>query len=439
MTNVSKFCWTVLLLSFVMNGAQSSAQSNPSSSSRRTLDRVRALPPVVKDLNLNTVQPCRIDAYEQTPLFSKATGYVQEVLVDLGDVVKKDQLLVKLFIPEMDDELTQKQAMLEQASAEVKQSEASLQGAKALVETARAKVAQAEAGVGRAQGELARWQAELQRYEQLAASGAVNQKLVEETRNQFQAAQASRLEADANILSAHATTNEAQANLSRFEADIVAAQARLKVAQSNLSKAQTMMNYREIRAPYDAVLTSRHIDTGHFVQPASGVSAQPLLEVMSTSRVRARVSIPEVEAPLVDAGERGDAATISVQALAPRTFEGKVTRTSWSLDPANRSLTIEIDLPNSEGILRPGMYATATVRLDQRQGVLTVPATAIVREAARTLVRVVVSGQVQDRDITLGLRSGPDIEVTSGLSASDLVIQTQPGQYQPGQAVEVIP
>ncbi|MGD9856242.1 MAG: efflux RND transporter periplasmic adaptor subunit [Planctomycetaceae bacterium] len=403
-----------------------------------SVDRVTAGPPVRKTLSLYTSQPGRIEAFEETPLFPKVSGYVESVLVDIGDAVRKDQVVIKLWVPEMQDERRQKEALVAQAEAEVKQAESSVQAAEAAAGTAQARVGQAEAGIGRAEGEYQRWKSEHERIKQLAAGGSVTNKLADETLNQFRAADAARAEAAAGVESAKAGHTEAAAHVARAQADLVAAQARKHVAQTNLSQTQTMLGYAEIKAPFDGVVTQRGVDTKHYVQSASGPTSKPLLTVARTDQVRVFVDIPEMEAPLVDGGKTGDAAVVRVQSLRDREFERKVTRTSWSLDASNRSLRTEIDIPNEEGLLRPGMFATVTILLEQREGVLALPITAIVREGREAFCYCAQSGKIERKPVTLGLRSGDEVEIISGVGDGDTVVLARVDALQPGQAVEVI-
>ena len=162
----------------------------------------------------------------------------------------------------------------------------------------------------------------------------------------------------ANIDSAKAKLREAEANINKAKADMVAAAARVRVAESNVSQAETMLLYTEIQAPFDGIVTHRSVDTGHYVQPANDTNSKPLLVVASTEKVRVFVDIPEMEAPLINAGfdddQVGDMAIIRAQSLQDQTFEARITRSSWSLDAMNRSLTAEIDLPNAKNELLPG-------------------------------------------------------------------------------------
>lgn len=394
--------------------------------------QVIAAHPQRKALTLSTTQPGKIEAFEQTPLFAKVAGYVGEVLVDIGDTVARGQLLIRLSVPELIDDVKQRKALVAQAAAEVKQAESNVLAAEAAAETAHAKIAEAEAGISRADAEQARWQSEYERIKELAAGGSVTKKLEEETLSQLKSAEASIQEVTAKLLSARAAHYESRANVDRSKADFVAAQARLQVAQTELARAETMLGYTEITAPYDATVTRRLVDTGHFVNP--GDQSKPLFVVARTDIVRVFFDVPELEAPLVDPG---DPATVRVQATVTKEFSAEVTRTSWTLQDANRSLRAEVDLANPEGILRPGMYATVTIRLDERNEVLTLPIAAIMRDGDAAFCWLVESGTIVRRPLQLGIRSGGEVEVVSGVSADDLVIVKQPDRLNLGQRVSI--
>jgi RND family efflux transporter MFP subunit len=360
------------------------------------------------------------------------------VLVDIGDPVKKDQVLIKLWIPEMHDEVEQKEALVAQAEAETKQAEAAVQAAEAAVRSAQAGVSQAEAGIGRTDGDYDRWKSEHDRIKGLAERGSVTLKLVDETLNQFRAAEAAQHETAANVQFAKASLSESEANVSKARADLLAARARHRVTQANLKHTTTLLGYGEIKAPFDGVITQRGVDTGHYVHPASGGTTKPLLVVARTGKVRIFFDIPEMEAALVDGGENADTAIVRVQSMNNREFEAKVTRTSWSLDASNRSLRTEIDIPNEDGLLRPGMYATATILLEQRNDVLALPITAIIREGQQAYCCCIESGKIERTAIELGLRSGDEVEVVSGLNDSHTVVLARAESLQQGQQVEVI-
>jgi RND family efflux transporter MFP subunit len=412
-----------------------SASGASAATTSETVERVTVGKPERKSIARSTTQPGRIEAFEETPLHAKLEGYVDTVLVDIGDRVEKGQVLVRLSVPEMKDELAQKEALVAQAQAEIVQAQAAIRASEAAAETAQARVREAQAGIARAEADYKRWESENARVRDLVSGGTVTRKLADETLNQFRAADASRHEAQARVDSAEAAANQSRSNIESAKADLAAARARMRVAEANLKKAQTLLDYSEIRAPYSGIITRRFVDTGHYVQPAAAGS-QPLMVVCHADVVRVFVDVPEMETPLVNTG---DAATIQLQSLGAFEVRGEVTRTSWDLDPANRSLRVEIDVPNEQGRLRPGMYATASVLLEERDDVLVLPVAAIVRQGGEAHCCQVINNRIQHTPVKLGLRSGNEIEIVSGLKGTEVVVMLRADTLKAGQPVEILP
>lgn len=430
------------LISIGCQSPQGDVSDSDNRNSVSAVDRVPVGTPLRKTLQLYTEQPGRVAAFEQTPMFSKLAGYVEKVHVDIGDRVKTGQVLLSLSVPEYQDQLEQKRGLLAQAEAEVQQSEAALVAMKAAANSAKSMVTQAEASIGRTEGDYARWNSERNRIEQLVNTGSVTAKLGDEALHQFRAAEAAKKEALATVESAKSRFQEADANIEKSKSDIVAAKVNVRVAQANVSQAETMLGYTQLVAPFDGIVTNRNADTGHYVQPANVSGSQPLLTVSSSGKIRVFVDVPELEASLVTIGsgddQTGDSATIRSQSLKDVVIEGRVTRSSWSLDAMNRSLTVEIDLPNEDDALLPGSYATVSILLEERDDVLTLPITAIVRDGQGTRCCVLVDGKIEFRPIKLGLHSGPDVEITSGLDGSEKVVMKEAASLTAGQNVEII-
>ncbi len=393
--------------------------------------------PVRKTLVVSTTQPAQIEAFDTTPLVSRISGYIGAVLVDIGDTVTKGQTLVELSVPEMHDDLDQKKALVEQAEAELAEAAVDVEAAAAAVDTAEARIARAEAGVIHARGDFERSRSEHARYSGLAADRSVTQKLVDESKSQFAGAEGAYHEALANVQSTKALAHEAQVAVRKATSSKAAFAARLDVARANLAQSATLLEYTKITAPYDGVVTARGVAPGDYVTPPASatLSARPLLVVASASVARVFVETPEIEAALVD---RGDKATVRVPALGQRVFEASVTRSSWSLDPVNRSLRVEVDIVNADLALRPGMYATATIVLDQRLDALTLPAAAIVREGAESMCCVVESGRIARRRVEIGPRGGGDVEILKGLEPDDSVVLARAESLADGQNVEAV-
>jgi RND family efflux transporter MFP subunit len=237
------------------------------------------------------------------------------------------------------------------------------------------------------------------------------------------------------VEAAKATFAQSQADLAKAKASAAVAAARHGNAEADLSRVKALLQYTQIRAPYAGVVTDRNVNRGDFVQPANMMTAKPLLAVTRTDVVRIFVDVPEMDSPWVEAGRAG---YVSVQALADRIVEGKVTRTSWVLG-ANRTLRTELDLPNPSGLLRPGMYATVHILLQERPDVWVLPLSAIVREGKQAFCWVAKGGQAVRAPLTLGLQVGNDVEVVSGLKGQEAVIQVPGQSLQDGQPVVAPP
>jgi RND family efflux transporter MFP subunit len=407
---------------------------SPPSPQATSVPEVTAAKPERRTLTLVTTQPGRIEAFERTPLFAKLAGYVEEVKVDIGDAVEKDDVLVRIAVPELVDELHEKEALVAQAQAEVRQSESAVAASRAAAETAQARIAEVDAGLIRAKADVERWKSEHDRMKELAAKGSITRKLEEETLNALRAAEAAVQEVVARGQSARTGYHESEAKIGTAEADKVAAEARHKVALAAVDRIKTMLGYTEIKAPYAGSVTSRGVDTGHLVQAVGGPRSTPLMEVSRTDMVRIFVDIPELEAGQIDVG---DPAEVRLQAVDGPPIRGAVTRTSGALVEANHALRVEIDLPNTTGRLRPGMYATVTIQLAERPGAIVIPVAAVVRDGTATWCCLVRDGKVERRPVELGLRSGAFVEVRSGLDDSTLVVSKQPAVLHDGQTVRI--
>jgi HlyD family secretion protein len=421
----------------------SAAEPQAAQPGRGAIERVTAGNPVRKTLTITTTQPGWIHAFEEAPLQPRVTGYVKSVNADIGDEVEAGQTLMTIDAPELFDEVRQHEALVARAMAGESQAKAAVSAANAAVRTSLAKMAGIEAGVTRADGELQRWKAEYERISDLASRGTVTQKLVEETQNQLRASEAAKEEATAEIESAKAAVEEARSNVQKAEADVVAASALIDVANANLARARTMVGYTEIKAPFKGIITQRNVDTGHSVSPQE-TNRLPILVIARHDVVRVFTQVPELEAEWVTVANAktnsiADSATVTIQGLSQRTFKTSVTRTAWALDPQNRTLRTELDIDNPEGTLRPGMYATVQIKLEERANALSLPVTAIVREGDITRCCAVVDGKISFRAIELGIRGGDEIEVLRGIREDDVIVLTRAASLREGQAVEVLP
>ncbi len=393
--------------------------------------RVEVVPPERATVRRSTEQPGQIEAYEETTIYARVSGYVRQWNVDIGTKVAKGQVLAVIDVPDLDAEAELKQATVQESEAKLAQATASQEVAQANLTSTQAKLLEVQAGIKRVDADLARWQAEYKRIEQLHNERALTGSLLDETRSKLGASESGRDEVYAHVKSAEADVRHGQAMLDKARSDVTAAAASIKVARSEGRRVQALQNFATIVAPYDGVINRRHVKVGDLTEPGS--HGQPLFVVARDDIVRITVSVPEMYATEVEAGDR---ASIRLQALAGKVFEGKVTRTSWTLDAKNRTLRAEIDLENPKGTLRPGLYAYATIVVEEHSDALTVPSTAIVREDSRTFCVSIVDGKAVRRPVSVGLEDGTRTEIRSGLQPNENVVKTYASSLSDGQLVQ---
>jgi HlyD family secretion protein len=391
-------------------------QAATSDPKKASIERtVTVVTPEKKTLKRVIDQPATIEPFEETPLFARIAGYVQKVHVDIGDrvagpvldsqgnVVKPGQLLVEISAPETDEELKQKQALVKQAQAEVEQATATFEAAEANVATTKAMIREAEAARIRVQANFERWDSEYKRVEDLVRRNVLDKQTGEETRNQWKAADAARQEVEAKVLSAQAAARESEAKRNKSRSDIAAAKARVQVAQAEEGRLAAMVAYTKMRAPYNGVITHRNVHTGHFL---TGGGTKPLLVVASTDKLRVQVAMPEVDAVHI---KDGMPVQMRCQVLKDALFDGTVTRSSWSLDSKARTLRTEIELPNAEGRLRPGMYACVAFTASF-EGRMALPAAAVAGQGDQTHCFFVDQDKAKRVPVRTGIREGGWVE-----------------------------
>jgi multidrug resistance efflux pump len=199
---------TILASGCQQSSAETEKKVSDASPSAEPAARVSVIKPQRKNLERRCDQPGEIMPLEETPIYAKIAGYVQSVNVDIGDRTKKEEPLVVLFVPELMEELKQKDALVVQADAQIQQAKAAVQVAEAAIESAQANVAAAQAAITRTTAALERWKSESSRIDELAERSAVNRKVADETLEQFRAAQGAKQEAEAQITSARAAARE---------------------------------------------------------------------------------------------------------------------------------------------------------------------------------------------------------------------------------------
>ena len=332
--------------------------------------------------------------YQEVELHAKVAGYIRNINVDIGDRVRTGQVLAVLEVPEL-------VAQLQSASAGVRHSED--------------EIAHAQNEVSRAEADYAALHAAATRLKQASEARP-------------------GLIAEQELDDATAKDRSAEAQVEGAKSALSASRQQLEMSQADQRHYAALSEYSRITAPFDGVVTWRYADTGSLIQAGtSNVSSMPVVKLSQVNVLRLRIPVPESLAASVHDGEPAD---IRVKATNEH-FSGKVKRSTDSLDRSTRTMQVEVDVPNQDYKLTPGMYAEVSLRVQNDPNALTLPLQAINRGADKTTVLLVNSqNHVEEREIHTGIE-GPDrIQVLSGLSEGDRVIVGNLGEYRPGQHVD---
>ncbi|HSZ56578.1 MAG TPA: efflux RND transporter periplasmic adaptor subunit [Tepidisphaeraceae bacterium] len=289
-----------------------------------------------------------VDAFWSADQYAKTAGYISEVKHDIGDRVKKGDLLAVLYVPELEKNLVQ--------------AKATLAARQQMKKAADAAVAQTQQALAVTRSQLEGYQADLylaqvtlKRQEELSAGKAATAQQLDDARAKGKIAQA-------NVAMGEARVNSAQADIQAAEANRDVAAAQVDVADAQVQEVEALLEYTRITAPFDGVVTRRQVNPGDLVQAATANRTIPLFAVQSFDTVRVFCDVPESQAIGVSIGADAE---VKLYALAGQVIKGKVTRLANAIDPSSRTMRTEIDLPNPSGVLRPGMYAQVTIKLQQ--------------------------------------------------------------------------
>jgi RND family efflux transporter MFP subunit len=332
--------------------------------------------------------------YQDVDVMAKVAGYVKNIRVDIGDHVREGDLLATLEVPELQDE-----------KAKATAGEAAAQ---ANIVTAQGAVKRAEASANIAH-------LSFQRIQDVSVKqpGLVPKQEVD-------VAQARDLEAAAQLASSQSALRSAEQ--SQIQAD------------SERSRANAMLQYATIRAPFAGVITKRYANTGSMIQAgiSSQTQAMPVVRLAENSLLRLILPVPvSAVADIHD----GDVVSVNVTTLG-RTFPGKITRFSDSLTTSTRTMDTEVDVPNRDGTLVPGMYAEVHLHLATHPNVLSVPVDAV--DGLGTTVQhvyVVRGGELHLVKVNVGLQTSTQVEILSGVQNGDQVVVGRHSSLSDGEKV----
>lgn len=382
-----------------------SQQANSRVHARSVVNVVKIAPaPFTRELSV----PGTTLAYMEASIYARASGYLSRRLVDIGDHVAKGRLLAVVDAPDLDQQVAQARSSLAQSESNLKQMEA--------------------------QEHLA--QLNWERYKVLVAKGVF-----------------SKQEGDTQ-----------EANWRVAEANVNAARSTVQGNRDNLQRQIVLQQYERVTAPFSGTITARNVDVGALisaqggaggltgpmgetgnnagtsgavssaVMPSTGgAQGGAMFTLASLDPLRVLVSVPEVYAPFIHLNQ---AASLSFEQFPGRRIEGKVTRTSASINPATRTLLVEVQTRNPQGRLMPGTYVVANFAPPAGRNTLFIPGESIVVRNGESMAALVVNNRVQFRTIQLGRDYGDQTEIRNGLQPGDIVVRNVTDEIQEGVEIE---
>lgn len=327
-----------------------------------TVPIVSVIMPLPAKSILGTPLPADVQAFTEASIHARASGYLKAWLVDIGDQVTNGQVLAEIDTPELDQQLAQ-------AKAEVDQAVAALNLAKITAD---------------------RWT------ELLKTASVSDQETAEK------------------------------------QSDYALKQADLEAAQANYNRLRQMQDFAKVTAPFTGVITARGTDIGQLINAGSGPE---LFRMAQTDPLRVYVRVPQ---QYIHSLAPGQSAELTFTELPGRTFTARLTRLAGAMDPASRTLQVELQVPNPKGELFAGSYAQVRFNQSTAPGGLTISDNALIFRAEGMQVAVVGSdSKAHLRQVTLGRDFGQTVEVLAGLNSGDRVIDNPPDSIKNGMLVQV--
>jgi RND family efflux transporter MFP subunit len=347
-------------------------------------DAAGARPPIVATASprrapevLEVPLPGSTEAVLETGIWARTDGYLKARYVDIGDRVKKGQLLADIETPETDQQLLQ----------------------------AIATTAQDEANVVKFEADLNLARTTLQRY--LAAGpGTVSKQQIDERRSAV-------TDAEKVVDAGRATVNADEANVHRL---------------------RDLQSFQKVYAPFDGVITVRNVDFGSLISAGSTTGTTELFRIAQDDVLRIFVFVPQSSSLDIKTGQKAD---VTVRELPGRVFPGTVTRTAGAIDPTSRTLLTEVQVPNPDAVLLSGSYATVRFKIQQSDPPLVVPQNALLIDASGVRVALVdADGTLHYKPVQIGRNFGEDVEVLSGLDPNDVLATGLAANIVEGSRVE---
>jgi len=414
-------CWLGFSLLAVLAASGCSKEKKKSAPSLSEPPTLQWIYPQLKKITRVVGQPSFVQSYERTSIYPKVTAFIEKWNVDIGDRVQKGDVLADLFVPELREKWQTEKATVLYDKERVEY-------ARKMVKVAEAKVKAAEAHLDETQRILAaykadvnRWLSEVNRLDREVKKKVVAPQILLESQEQLEAYTAKWEAQKATVANADAELEARQAELEAAIVDVAVARTRVTIAESEAKRLEAWVGYLKLLAPYDGIIVERNANTWDFVLPQSGDpsamfhaphlspsgQAAPIYLIDRTDIVRIYVDVPERDADYIHVGSE---AQVKVWAYRDAWLPATVTRISWALNPKSRTMRAEIDMPNPESKILPGMYAYGRVTVE-RPNVRALPKSALTYAGGKAFVWLYENGRAKRTEIQTGVTSGKWVEV----------------------------
>jgi RND family efflux transporter MFP subunit len=372
-------------------------RSEPTDVNAEALPTASVAPVVLGSISHSLTLAGEFQPYQVVEVHAKVSGYIRHIYVDIGDKVHAGETLAILEVPELD---------------------AQVKGTVAEFARSKDEITRAQHDVVRAESENSAIHADYIRLKQASATqpGLIAQQELDD--------------AQAKDLASAAQVDAAKSALA-------AAQKQSAYADADNQRVHDLEAYTNVTAPLNGVIIWRYADTGALIQAGtvSDVQSLPVVKLSQSDLLRLRLPVPEDAVQYI---HEGDEVQVSVDAVN-RTFTGKVVRFTRNVSTETRTMETEIDVPNADLTLTPGMYANATLQLERHDNVLTIPIQAVIQNDNQASVLIVnAQNRVEYRNVKLGIESPSRVEIVSGLNEDDRVILGGQSKYQQGEKVSPI-
>jgi RND family efflux transporter MFP subunit len=374
------------------------------------------------DLSREVVFDAEFRPAQDIDVHAKVAGFVARMEVDVGDRVSAGQLIATLEVPELNEEV-------ERAAAVLKRAEQDAIKSREDARRAVADVTRFEADLVRAETAHSEATTTLKRFAEVASErpGLVAQQ-------ELDVYQAKERTAASQVEAARAALEGSRAAAASAQAAVLAAQEQVHITEAELKKLRTKSANTRITAPFSGLITKRYADVGDLVRGGLSPSAPAVPLVRLVSMDTLRLAFP-ISASFVSKVKPDDEVLIRV-AGRKEPLPGRVARITREVEANTRTMEAQVDVPNPDGTLYPGMYGSVVMNLDRREKVLAVPLTALARGKKVTVFVVKPDNTLEEREVEIGLEAPAQAEVIRGVSEGDALLVGSRSQVKPGQRVE---